>query len=1485
MKLIFDVPDSLGTGGLRFTWNRRGTFLAVAGEERKVVIYNRKGELQDEISIPLEHGSNGKNCIGALDWHSDEDVLAVLPGNGAFGVFTYDVGSRLHTQVNPSVQTAVTSIRWQISSSILAMGTEKGSVIMYNRLTTKLHTIAGVNKNAIISILWCGDVFVAMGGGNEITFMSVDGNKVGIITSKFLLIDMNHSCNFVDQSELSSSSAPASVSWVVAYASGMKGLVLVRLKSERNEIDNGMTQSYSLDEPIVYESSPRIVRAQFISADKYIVSFESGVVRFVSVNGDGTLQTLLENQYHQVGLNNMRLSNDCTRAVTCGQNQIKIIDIPLNDLKNQSAYSVDVHELPHKFNIVDAGWSDDGQIVSATTSNGGLYVYLAALPCIAGMHPTRVAVMSGLTEITVADITSQTDIACVNVAVEPDVIGVGPSHVAVGMNDRAWIYRFGTNVTSLQKREGTSNGESICVNEYEYMGILHSISLNSRFVAALLDGKILLHDIEKPVGSDVGHTRQFPPQGLLLNEENITCSALCENFVIFATSLGRIFYYLADLTPGYGEKAYGMTIGDSGLTISEHEHRSQGGQAITNIFPSANGTRCIFIDDQGFAFLYCPVGDIKLPLENVLADAGFASLHIINVLWDEFADQKTLAHTFVVVGTTHLVTCCYIAISIDGPTCVAFEESLPAVPGYRPIVCYNGVVTCQRSNGTLQNVILPSHKFLQQQYLPQLGVRESVLQDTFEQALKLKRLSTAWDCAQIANNNDMFDVLVRSAMQLLELDMAIRIYRGFGDASLVMTLERINKEDDLKLICGNVCLLFQDFGRAEEYFLHSTKPLEALLMYEDVRMYKDAIRLAERLDPTLLASLSSMYGGDLEIEQAWDQALFQYDSALSHREELVAKQGRGGATLSDKDVEKLDDIFEKSVKGRARCLLRCGDVKEGVSVSKAVGDSKLFEQCAEILETEKHFDEASQLYQLAGNNEAACSIYIKTKNYRACKPLLQNISKAKLHGEYGKAMEAEGDFGEACEAYERAGDTDAVTRLCLTKLNNPTKAFTLVRKSRSSLGAAFAAKYCLANGEVEGAIEFLILSDQKEDAFELARKHDVMDSYARSLEALHSGSSRNAGQSFSNFESGVKSDDYAAIAQYYHSKGVSDLTSVEKAADNYDKAGKYKEAVQLYLTVKRGEEYQCIEKAIESCGSSGDVSLTHYVLDFLTGVMDGEPKDPRFLFTLQMALRNYPQAARTAIIISKQEQDMGNYRVAHAQLRDTWKRLEQFKVRVPQALRDNLLLLHSYVLVKVRVRMGDHYGAAKLLCRVAMNISRFPVHVVPILTSTVIECQRAGLKRESYEWACHLMKPEYRQDIAPQYKKKVEGMVRRPEKNQSAGDTATESAGTPCPYCNSPVREYDTHCSSCMNNLPYCIATGHHMTKADWGHCQHCKFPVLRSALSRLVEAGEACPMCDELNSEDWLSAENALQEMVRPEEISKWLQAYCELPDEDDVR
>lgn len=50
--------------------------------------------------------------------------------------------------------------------------------------------------------------------------------------------------------------------------------------------------------------------------------------------------------------------------------------------------------------------------------------------------------------------------------------------------------------------------------------------------------------------------------------------------------------------------------------------------------------------------------------------------------------------------------------------------------------------------------------------------------------------------------------------------------------------------------------------------------------------------------------------------------------------------------------------------------------------------------------------------------------------------------------------------------------------------------------------------------------------------------------------------------------------------------------------------------------------------------------------------------------------------------------------------------------------------------------------------------------IVPILTSAVIECHRAGLKNSAFSFAAMLMRPEYRNKIDLKYKKKIEAMVR-----------------------------------------------------------------------------------------------------------------------------
>lgn len=99
--------------------------------------------------------------------------------------------------------------------------------------------------------------------------------------------------------------------------------------------------------------------------------------------------------------------------------------------------------------------------------------------------------------------------------------------------------------------------------------------------------------------------------------------------------------------------------------------------------------------------------------------------------------------------------------------------------------------------------------------------------------------------------------------------------------------------------------------------------------------------------------------------------------------------------------------------------------------------------------------------------------------------------------------------------------------------------------------------------------------------------------------------------------------------------------------------------------------------------------------------------------------------------------------------------------------------------------------------------------VVPILTSTVIECHRAGLRLAAFKYATTLMNPEYRKLVDPKYSKKIEAVVRKPPKNGKDGEPIgdPDEPLSPCPYCENLLPETEMVCNSCKNNIPFCIVT------------------------------------------------------------------------------
>lgn len=93
-----------------------------------------------------------------------------------------------------------------------------------------------------------------------------------------------------------------------------------------------------------------------------------------------------------------------------------------------------------------------------------------------------------------------------------------------------------------------------------------------------------------------------------------------------------------------------------------------------------------------------------------------------------------------------------------------------------------------------------------------------------------------------------------------------------------------------------------------------------------------------------------------------------------------------------------------------------------------------------------------------------------------------------------------------------------------------------------------------------------------------------------------------------------------------------------------------------------------------------------------------------------------------------------------------------------------------------------------------------------ILTSTVIECHRAGLRKSAFSYAAMLMRPEYRSQIDAKYIKKIEAIVRKAPKGIKDEEDDQQDAMS-CPVCDASLPVMEITCYQCKITLPICIAT------------------------------------------------------------------------------
>jgi WD40 repeat protein len=165
MKKLFKLASKFhGVGPVVFAWHPNGTFLATAGKNGLVHIFDRQGEQHDEIGLDLTAP------VIALEWDTEGSTLAILQ-QGSSVVPLWDNGTRSTLSLDTNLKDP-TFARWSKEGSLLAVGTQKGNLVLYSKVTRKLVPIVGKHSRRILCGSWNGDDKLVLGGEDRMLTVS-----------------------------------------------------------------------------------------------------------------------------------------------------------------------------------------------------------------------------------------------------------------------------------------------------------------------------------------------------------------------------------------------------------------------------------------------------------------------------------------------------------------------------------------------------------------------------------------------------------------------------------------------------------------------------------------------------------------------------------------------------------------------------------------------------------------------------------------------------------------------------------------------------------------------------------------------------------------------------------------------------------------------------------------------------------------------------------------------------------------------------------------------------------------------------------------------------------------------------------------------------------------------------------------------------------------------------------------------------------------
>lgn len=1355
----------------------------------------RTGDTYDEFTVNINNNNtandnktnrdgligrdNNSSTVLQIEFNYSGELLCIII-DSCSTMLLYNILTKKSIDIETNIREP-SYICWNQNSNIVALGSKSGQLYTYNANTMKSQSINTKHNKRIICGAWSNTNILALASTDRTMTISNDkGETIEQVKLKYDPFDLQFNEQKHDTTyDINMNNSDKSNDNTISVNMGRSTILLYNLTDGDNPIELAFQSKYGDIESYVWYGDGYIV-----------IGFSKGYVIAISTHMSEIGEELQSLKLFESStaspqqLKRIVVHEQIHKIACISQNSLKIIDT--SDSNNWC----ELTELTHEYTREDGEpesiqFTADGAICTVSTNNGYVYNYiittseLCAVDCIS---KSNVAYMNSLKSVTVTNIMNSSKSCTIDVSVEPSILSLSSSVLACGLNNHIWYYTIpDTNDTTIKMTSYTNQNQH-ALYDTEYLGSVKQIKLNQCNIAAVLtdNGKLHIHTLSVQSGNDRVHYI-YPDER---SDDLIVTFDITDQFLVYATNKGTVVQYCLlsrDTTVQY-------------ININEYKHTS----TINTVYCNNNGTRVLIIDNSSKGYVYSPVDNTKIEIQQFSKNA-------VSVLYDT-VDNNIL----ITIDPTEkqIVTYCYTDQSIKGTSINKLGSSkLPS--DIHPLQLTNGELYGYKqsvSGSQITSFKLSTHDQLNTKQLMKSSVNApDKYKPVFIQYVALNRLSDAYDVACNIQQKELFIQLGRIALEQMDLNVAVQCYTQLNDYSTLFCIHQLQRTEEYTLLCGSIAELQHDFNRAQTLYLSSTQPLLALHMRCHLLQYSSALKLASTLDASLTASICIQYGKQLEIQQDYTTALTIYQQA---QQSCDSKQ----SLVNDQQLQEINS-------GLIRMYICSNQVKHGKQMAVATQNKQLIKQCAQLLYKLKLEIDAAELYNICACHEKSAQIYIKHKLLLPLKSIMPNVTTPVLHSQYGKLLEANNQLHDAIQSYQQCYDMDSCVRLYLSPaINQPEQAFELVRRHTSVNGAKYIVDYCKLNKLYHPAIEFLVKANMLNDAYEFALTHDSMDHY----------------QSLLNNK--THQLQYIQLAQYYQSQN-----RLVDAGKSYLMAQQYQPALELLLDSNHPEHsIPVLIQLIEHTYTNDDTTYIQPVAQYLLNNAT-TAQTLLYLYQFYLIVHKYTEAGIIAIQLSNHDIASGNYNSAHTMLATCIQVLNNHQIIIPSELELNLCLLQSYRLAKQYTKQQNHTNSAHLLLRLSQHIHKFTTHTVPILTSCVIACQRSGMKHRCYQYACLLMSKQYRDQVDDKYRKAMDTFVRHPNMDQN--DVPVES--TQCLYCTSNLAIDDLHCNQCSNNIPFCVTTGYHMTPSQYTRCEQCKFPSLYDRVLNKIKSGDtACSMC-----------------------------------------